>query len=150
MGTVTLDQASIIVDKALERGRALKMKPVTVVVLDVGGHLTAMKREDRSSLLRPEIAFGKAWGVLGMGFGSREMFRKASAPINTVSAWVAASGGRMIPAPAGGVLIRDAAGEIIGAVGVTGDTADNDESCAVHGIVAAGLVPDTGEDGWKV
>ena len=86
MGTVTLAQASIIVDKALERGRELKMKPVTVVVLDVGGHLTAMKREDRSSLLRPEIAFGKAWGVLGMGFGSREMFRKVSAPINTVSA----------------------------------------------------------------
>lgn len=85
-----------------------------------------------------------------MGFGSREMFRKVSAPINTVSAWVAASGGRMIPAPAGGVLIRDAAGEIIGAVGVTGDTADNDESCAVHGIVSAGLVPDTGEDGWNV
>jgi uncharacterized protein GlcG (DUF336 family) len=74
---LTLEQASIIVDKALEKGRELGFKPLTVVVLDAGGQLKAMKREDGSSLLRPEIAGGKAWGALGMGFGGREFARRA-------------------------------------------------------------------------
>ena len=77
MTGLTLDQASTIVDKALEKGRELKLHPLTVVVLDAGGQLKALKREDGSSLLRPEIAGGKAWGVLGMGFGGREFARRA-------------------------------------------------------------------------
>src|SRR5205085_1559622 len=76
MSFLTLAQASIIVDKALEKGRDLNLQPLTVVVLDAGGQLKAMKREDRSSLLRPEIATGKAWGTLGMGFGGREFARR--------------------------------------------------------------------------
>ena len=148
MTTLTLAQASIIVDKALEKGRDLKLHPLTVVVLDAGGHLVAMKREDRSGILRTEIATGKAWGTLGMGFGGREFARRAAAGGVFLQALMAASGGRVVPAP-GGVLIRDAAGEIpgeiIGAVGISGDTSDKDEACAVAGIAAAGLKADTGD-----
>ena len=144
MTALTLNQASTIVDKALEKGRELKLHPLTVVVLDAGGQLKAMKREDRSSLLRPEIALGKAWGTLGMGFGGREFARRAAANPIFLQALMAASGGRIVPAP-GGVLIRDAGGEIVGAVGISGDTSDKDEICAVHGIRSAGLTPDTGD-----
>lgn len=142
MTALTLAKAALIVDKALERGRALKFKPLTVAVLDAGGHLVAFKREDGSSLLRPQIAEGKAWGVLGMGFGGREFARRAAAAPVFLSALMAASGGRIVPVP-GGVLIR-AAGEIIGAAGISGDTSDNDETCAVYGIEQAGFTPDTG------
>src|SRR3954470_13316708 len=138
MTVLTLDQASTIVDKALEKGRELNLQPLTVVVLDAGGQLKAMKREDRSSLLRPEIAMGKAWGTLGMGFGGREFARRAAANPGFLQPLMAASGGRIVPVP-GGVLIRDAAGEVGGAVGISGDTSDKDEICAVHGIRAAGL-----------
>ena len=141
---LTLAHASVIVDKALEKGRELRFKPLTVVVLDAGGHLKAMKREDGSSLLRPEIAGGKAWGALGMGFGGREFARRAAANPAFIQALSVASGGRVVPVP-GGVLIRDAAGEIAGAVGISGDTSENDETCAVYGISCAGLVADTGD-----
>src|SRR5437763_13297624 len=144
MPALTLEQASIIVDKALEKGRELKLQPLTVVVLDAGGQMRAMKREDRSSLMRPEIAGGKAWGVLGMGFGGREFARRAAANPVFLQALMAASGGRIVPVP-GGVLIRDASSDIIGSVGISGDTSDRDEICAVHGIKSAGLTPDTGD-----
>jgi len=144
MSNVSLAHASVIVDKALEHGRHLKLKPLTVAVLDAGGHLVALKREDNSSLLRPQIACGKAWGVLGMGFGGRELARRAAAAPAFVTALTAASDGRIIPVP-GGVLIRDHAGAIIGAVGISGDLSEQDEACAVVGIKAAGLVADTGE-----
>ena len=144
MPGLTLEQASIIIDKALEKGRELKLQPLTVVVLDAGGQMKAMKRDDRSSLLRPEIAGGKAWGVLGMGFGGREFARRAAANPVFLQALMAASGGRIVPVP-GGVLIRDAGGEIIGSVGISGDTSDKHEICAVHAIKSAGLTPDTGD-----
>jgi len=147
MTTLTLDQASTIVDQALAKGRDLGLQPLTVVVLDAGGQLKAMKREDRSSLLRPEIAMGKAWGTLGMGFGGREFARRlAAGGAAFIQALTVASGGRIVPAP-GGVLIRDPAGEIIGAVGISGDTSEKDEACAVDGIRATGLTPDTGDAG---
>jgi len=141
---LTLEQASIIVDKALEKGRELGFKPLTVAVLDAGGQLKALKREDGSSLLRPEIAGGKAWGALGMGFGGREFARRAAANPAFIQALSAASGGRIIPVP-GGVLIRDRTGDIIGAVGISGDISENDETCAVYGIACAGLAADTGD-----
>jgi len=143
MSALTLAQASLIVDKALEHGRSQKLKPLAVAVLDAGGHLVAFKREDHASLLRPQIAEGKAWSVLGMGFGGREFARRATTGPLFLTALMAASNGRIIPVP-GGVLIRDGAGTIIGAVGITGDTSDNDEACAVAGVKAAGLTPDTG------
>ena len=145
MANVTLAQASTIVDTALAKGRELNLQPLTVVVLDAGGHLVAMKREDNSGILRTEIATGKAWGTLGMGFGGREFARRvASGGAVFLQALMAASGGRVVPAP-GGVLIRDAAGAAIGAVGISGDTSDKDEACAVAGIAAAGLAADTGD-----
>ena len=144
MSNVTLAQAAIIVDKALEHGRSLKLKPLTVAVLDAGGHLVALKREDNSSLLRPQIAQGKAWGVLGMGFGGREFARRAAAHPTFIAAINVASEGRIIPAP-GGVLIRSGDGTVIGSVGISGDVSEQDEACAVHGIRAAGLTPDTGD-----
>ena len=146
MSNVSLADASVIVDKALEHGRHLMLKPLTVAVLDAGGHLVALKRENNSSLLRPQIACGKAWGVLGMGFGGRELARRAAAAPAFVTALTAASEGRIIPVP-GGVLIRDHAGTVVGAVGISGDLSEQDEACAVVGIKAAGLVPDTGEPG---
>ncbi|HUK59247.1 MAG TPA: heme-binding protein [Stellaceae bacterium] len=143
MAGLTLAQASTIVDKALEHGRGRKFKPLTVCVLDAGGHLVAMKREDGSSILRPQIAEGKAWGTLGMGFGGREFQRRVQSGPLFLNALMAASGGRVIPAP-GGVLIKSG-GEIVGAVGISGDTSENDEACAVFGIKAAGLAADTGD-----
>jgi uncharacterized protein GlcG (DUF336 family) len=145
MSNVTLAQASIIVDEALNKGRELKLHPLTVVVLDAGGHMVAMKRADKSGILRNEIATGKAWGTLGMGFGGREFARRAAGGGAVfLQALMAASGGRIVPAP-GGVLIRDASGDIVGSVGISGDTSDKDEACAVAGIEAAGLTADTGE-----
>jgi uncharacterized protein GlcG (DUF336 family) len=150
MTALTLAQASIIVDKALEKGRELKLEPLTVVVLDAGGHMVAMKREDRSGILRAQIATGKAWGPLGMGFGGREFARRAASGGGLfLTALMAASEGRIVPAP-GGVLIRagtggEMPGEVIGSVGISGDTSDKDEICAVHGIASAGLVADTGD-----
>jgi uncharacterized protein GlcG (DUF336 family) len=105
--------------------------------------LKVLKREDGSSLLRPEIAVGKAWGVLGMGFGGRELAQRAAKAPAFFSALTELSGGRMVPVP-GGVIIRSASGEVLGSVGISGETSDNDEICAVHGIKAADLTPDTG------
>lgn len=139
---VTLQQALTIVNTALAHRRELKLAPLTVVVLDSGGHTVALQREDQSGILRVEIATGKAWGALGMGIGSRELGERATKVPHFFNALMAASQGRMVPV-AGGVLIRDATG-IIGAVGISGDTSDNDEICALAGIAAAGLVGQTG------
>ena len=141
--TLDLSAASQIVDAALAAARAQKLKPLTVAVLDAGGHLVAFKREDESGILRPQIAVGKAWGALGMGAGSRHLAERAASHPSFFTALTAASDGRMFPVP-GGVLIREAAGRIVGAVGISGDMPDQDEACAVHGIETAGLRADTG------
>jgi uncharacterized protein GlcG (DUF336 family) len=141
--SVTLAQASSIVDATLKKARELKQMPQTVVVLDTGGHLVCAKREDGSGIIRFEAAVGKAYGALGMGWGSRTMMERAAQNPNFLTSIVAASGGRLVPNP-GGVLIRDAGNAIIGAVGISGDTGDNDEIIAVVGIEAAGLKPDPG------
>jgi uncharacterized protein GlcG (DUF336 family) len=144
MKNLTLTAASIIADKALEKGRELNFAPLTIVVLDAGGQAKVLKREDGCSLLRPEIAMGKAWGTLGMGFGGRELFRRAAKAPAFFNALSDMSGGRMVPVP-GGVLIRSESGEILGSVGISGDKSENDEICAVHGIRSADLTPDTGD-----
>lgn len=150
MSRLTLAQASAIVDAALAKGRELALQPMTVVVLDAGGHPVALKREDGSGILRVEIATGKAWGGLGIGAGSRvlaDRVASGAAGAAFVNAAAAASGGRVVPV-AGGVLVRQGdgfpGGEILGAVGVSGDLSDKDEACAIAGIEAAGLTPDTG------
>ena len=143
MTSLTLAQASTIVDIALKHGREIKCALLTVAVLDAGGHLVAFKREDRSGILRYDIAVGKAWGALGMGFGSRELAERAAKVPIFFNALAVASQGRLIPVP-GGVLVKDAAGDVLGAVGISGDTSDRDEVCAVSGIEAAGLKAQTG------
>jgi uncharacterized protein GlcG (DUF336 family) len=143
MSQITLTQASTIVEAALAYGRAKNFEPLTVVVLDAGGHVVAVKREDGSGILRFEIAFGKAWGGLGFGLGSRSLATRATKTPAFVNAVASVSEGRMVPVP-GGVLIRDAAGAVIGAVGISGDISDNDEAAAIAGIEAAGLKADPG------
>jgi uncharacterized protein GlcG (DUF336 family) len=146
MSGLTLAQASAIVDAALAKGRELNLAPLTVVVLDAGGHAVAMKREDRSGIMRLDIATGKAWGALGMGFGSRELFDRSTKQPMFITALAAVSQGRMVPVP-GGVIVRGAGGDIVGAVGISGDVSDKDETCAVAGIEAAGLKAETGLPG---
>ena len=141
--SISLAQASTIVDAALKAARDQKQMPQTIVVLDAGGHVVCVKREDGSGIIRFEIAVGKAYGALGMGWGSRTSMERATQNPNFFAAVEAASGGRLVPNP-GGVLIRDAANVIVGAVGISGDTGDNDEIIAVAGIAAAGLKADPG------
>ncbi len=143
--SVSLAQASTIVDVALKKGRENNLAPLSVAVLDAGGQLVAFKREDRSGILRFDIAFGKAWGALGMGFGSRTLASRAGKTPQFFTMLAAASDGRMVCNP-GGVLIRDGGGAIIGACGISGDTSDKDEMCAIAGIEATGLKADPGTD----
>lgn len=142
--TITLAQADAIADRALQAGRDRKFQPLTVAILDAGGHLTVLKRGDGSSLLRPDIATGKAWGALGMGFGGRELARRADKMPAFFTALNAMSQGRMVPVP-GGALIRDRSGAVLGAIGISGDTSDNDEVCVIEGVESQGLVADTGD-----
>ena len=139
MARLTLDQASTIIDATLSKGREMGTRPLTVAVLDDGGNLKAFKKQDGASVMRFEIAFGKAWGAVGFGRSSRFLAGLAAERPAFMGSIIAASGGRLVPVP-GGVLIRDAAGELVGSVGVTGDTSDNDESAAAAGVEAAGLV----------
>ena len=137
MTSLTLAQATILADAALAEGRRLGLAPLTLVVLDAGGHVVVAKREDNSGILRFEIAYGKAWGALGMGFGTRELAERATKFPTFIAAMAATSGGRMVPSP-GGVLIRRN-GATLGAVGISGDTGPQDEAAALAGIAAAGF-----------
>jgi uncharacterized protein GlcG (DUF336 family) len=147
---VSLKQANTIVSAALAAGREHAFMPLTVVVLDAGGHMVSLQREDGSGIMRTDVAGGKAWCTLGMGTSTRMLRDRLSDRPQFVNALSAVSQGRFVPVP-GGVLIRDDDGAIIGAVGVSGDTSDKDEFCAIHGIRAAGLSPEPGEPtpGWK-
>ena len=141
---LTLAQAETIADAALKKGRELGLLPLCVVVLDAGGHVKVTKREDGASLLRPEIATGKAYGALAMGFGTRELARRAQAMPGFTNALSDLTGGKAVPAQ-GGVLVRDAAMNLLGAVGISGDVSAKDEEACLAGIEAAGLVADTGD-----
>jgi uncharacterized protein GlcG (DUF336 family) len=143
MARLTLTQATKIIETALARGRETGCAPLAVAVLDDGGHLKAFAREDGAGILRPQIAAAKAWGALGMGFGTRTLARRATDNPGFFAALYAVSEGRVVPAP-GGVLIRTAAGEVVGAIGISGDTSDKDEVCAMAGIASAGLVGEPG------
>lgn len=138
MATLKMAQARAILDAALAEGRKRNLRPLAVAVLDAGGHLIAFQREDGAGFARVDIAYGKAWGALGMGFGTRELAARAAKSPTFVTALAAATQGRMIPSP-GGVLIADAEKQIMGAVGISGDSGDNDEACAIHGIESVGL-----------
>jgi len=135
--SLPLEKANEIVRAVLNIGRENSMLPLTVAVLDAGGHLISFQREDGSGILRADIAFGKAWGALGMGISSRTIRDRLSDRPAFQNAIAAASQGRFIPVP-GGVLIRNEDGQTIGAVGISGDTSDRDEYCAIEAINAVG------------
>jgi uncharacterized protein GlcG (DUF336 family) len=141
--TIDLDTARTIIAAARGAGAEHGFKPLTVAVLDVGGHLVAVEREDGSSNGRFDIAFGKAYGALSLGVGSRAIMARAEQQPYFIAAATAALGGRLVPVP-GGVIVHDADGSVLGAVGVSGDTSDNDEVAAVAGIHAGGLVAQAG------
>lgn len=140
---ISLSTAETITSAAFAKAAELGLKPLTVVVLDAGGHTIIVKRQDGSSNLRPEIATGKANGALAVGTGTRWLNANAETRPHFVNALNGVAGGNIIPVP-GGVLVRNEAGDTLGAVGITGDTSENDETCAVAGIETVGLIPDCG------
>jgi uncharacterized protein GlcG (DUF336 family) len=141
---LSLASARVIADAALAKGRALNLAPLTVVVLDQAAQPKLVLREDGASLMRVEIATGKAFGCMALGFGGREMARRSAKMPGFMNALSDLCGGRAVPVP-GGVLVRDEQGVVLGAVGISGDASDQDEVCAVAGIEAAGLAADTGD-----
>ena len=141
MGTMTLKQANAIIEHALVKARDMKIKPLAVVVLDDSGNVKAAQREDRASMFRFDVAQGKAWAAVGMGASSRALAKRAKDNPNFFITLAATAQGKFLP-QIGGVLIRNADGEILGAAGASGGTGEEDEACCVHGIQRAGLVPD--------
>lgn len=140
---LTLAQAKKIIQQALAEGEKHSFKPMAAVVLGAGGAIKASESQDGTSLVRPKIAHGKAFGAYSLGLGSRALFERAKVEPFFIQAMNSLCDGALVPVP-GGVLIRSESGELLGAIGITGDTSDNDELCAVAGIKAAGLVADTG------
>jgi len=140
---LTFDQALAIAKATLEEGRGRDFAPLCAVVLDAGAHPVVILRDDGASISRPEIATAKAAGCLGMGLGGRELAKRAAHVPYFFAALTTVFPKGLLPVP-GGVLIRDETGEVLGAIGVSGDTSDNDEICAVAAIEAAGLKADTG------
>lgn len=138
-----LEIAQKILSGALAAARARDFKPLAVAMLDVRGALKVLAAEDGTSLRRSEIAIGKAHGALAMGLGSRTLFTRSQQQPQFVAAVTHAVGGLLIPVP-GGVLINDSSGALLGAVGISGDTSDNDEAAAIAGIEAAGCKADPG------
>ncbi|MCW2791096.1 MAG: hypothetical protein JWO76_194 [Nocardioides sp.] len=141
--SIDLATARALVAAAREHAAATGCKPMAVVVIDDGGHVVAVEREDGSSTKRFEIAFGKAHGAVSLGLGSRALMERAEQQPYFIAAATAAIGGSLVPVP-GGVLVRDGDGALVGAVGVSGDTSDNDEAVAVAGIEAVGLTAQPG------
>ena len=144
MPDLNLDQAQTIVATALKHGTDHKFQPLAILVLDARGVPKAFAAQDGTSLRRFEIAQGKAHGALSFGIGSRALAKRATSTPHFIAAVTHAVGGLLVPVP-GGVLIRTGDGQIIGAVGISGDNSDNDEAAAVAGITAAGLTADPGE-----
>jgi uncharacterized protein GlcG (DUF336 family) len=143
MADLTLDVARKILDTALAKGVEKKLKPLVVTVLDARGCVKISAAQEGTSLLRSEIAHGKAYGALAMGMGSRALYQRAQEQAYFINAVNTLAQGRMVPVP-GGVMILDDNGTLLGAVGVSGDTSDNDEICAIAGIEAAGLKANAG------
>ena len=139
---MNLELANILIAAALDYRRTHDLKPLTIAVIDTGGHLVALQREDGTSNLRPDIAQGKAKGAMAMGLGSRALFNRAQEQPYFISAMNALNEGHLVPVPGGVLIKRD--GVLIGAIGITGDSSDNDETCAVEAIKAQGLQAETG------
>jgi len=139
MNELTLQQAQLILNVALAKAREAGFKPMGVAVVDAGGHLKAFVREDGASMFRFEVAQAKAWGAVGMGVSSRVLGQRAKDNPNFFVSLAATAQGRFLP-QTGAVLIQDAAGQVLGAVGASGGTGDEDELICIAGVEAAGLV----------
>ncbi len=139
MQTLTLAQAQQIIAGALAHSKSAGYKPMGIAVLDEAGHLKAFAREDGASMFRFEVAQAKAWGAVGMGASSRTLAQRAKDNPNFFVSLAATAGGKFLP-QTGAVLIRNAAGELLGAVGASGGTGDEDEAICIAGVVSAGLV----------
>jgi len=135
---LSLQQCQDIIDGAIQAGQKKQAPPLTIAVLDDGGHLKAFQRQDQASMMRPEIAIAKAWGAIGMGMSSRDLSEVAQQRPDFVNALTTMAQGQLMPVP-GGVLILNQQKEVIGAVGISGDTSDNDEQYAIAGIASAEL-----------
>jgi len=140
--SITLAQATIIIEAALGKGRELALKPLSVVVLDNRASLVAAMSEDGVSQMRARIAHGKANAAIALGLGTRALMNRAEQQAYFIQAINGLAGGDMVPVP-GGALIRDDAGQLLGAIGISGDTSDNDEAAALAGIATAGLIAQT-------
>jgi uncharacterized protein GlcG (DUF336 family) len=138
MTVLTLKQANLIINTAVHIARELNLAPLTVVVLDTAGHVKALQREDGASMIRQQIATAKAWGAVNMGVSSRSLAGVAAQRPDFMNALIDVSDGKIMPVP-GGVLIRDANNNLLGAVGISGDVSDQDERCAIAGIEAVGF-----------
>lgn len=143
MSALTLKVAVNLVSEAISVGRGINAAPLTIAVLDTGGHLIALQREDGASLLRPNIAIGKAWGAIALGKGSRLLAQDAQQRPAFIAALNSLGQGSVVPAP-GGVLIRDQAGALLGAIGISGDLSDVDEQVAIKAVEALDLRADGG------
>ena len=143
MPDLTLESARAIVEAALAHAGAQGLKPLAIVALDARGCVKAALVQDGTSLKRFEVAHGKAYGALALGMGSRAIGAQAAERPHFVAAVTHVVGGALVPVP-GGVLVRDKEGALLGAVGISGDTSDNDEAAAKAGVAAAGLGAETG------
>jgi uncharacterized protein GlcG (DUF336 family) len=143
MPDLSLDTARKILYAALAKVIEMKLKPMAITVLDARGCVKASIAQDGTSLMRGEVAHGKAYGALAMGLGSRALFKRAEEQPFFIDAVNTMARGALIPVP-GGVLIQDQSGGLLGAIGISGDTSDNDEICCIAGIEAAGLKASTG------
>ena len=143
MSALTLKVAVNLVEQAITTGRGINAAPLTIAVLDTGGHLITLQREDGASLLRPQIAIGKAWGAIALGKGSRLLAVDAQQRPAFFAALNSTGQGSVVPAP-GGVLIRDQAGNLLGAIGISGDLSDIDEQVAIKAVQALDLRADGG------
>ena len=139
MPSLTLSQANRIVEAALAKARALKIKPLAVAVLDSAGHVKSLQREDEASMFRNDVATGKAWAAVGMGVSSRTLLARAKENPQFYGALAATAQGKFLP-QTGAVLIKDKDGNVLGAAGASGGTGDEDEACCIAGVEAAGLI----------
>lgn len=139
MSTLTLAQANHIIEVALAKAREMKVKPLSVAVLDAAGHVRAMQREDGASMFRNDVAVGKAWAAVGMGVASRTLLQRAKDNPHFFGALSATAQGKFLP-QTGAVVIKDKDGAVLGAVGASGGTGDEDEAVCIAGVEAAGLV----------
>jgi len=141
MAKLTLKQANTIIEQAIAKAHEMKIKPLTVVVLDDSGNIVAVQRDDNASMFRFDVALGKAWGAVAMSCSSRALGKRAKDNPNFFLTLAATAKGKFLP-QTGAVVIKNAQGEILGAAGASGGTGDEDEACCAYGIEKAGLTAD--------